>query len=507
MRASFVVGALSLLVACTASPPTEPVTTPTDPSGTVDPNGDCSATVSSVAEHAPPAALQRGLTVTLSEPAALWTVCTPADDAEEALLVESTAVTDAHELVVHGLYAGTSWTCEITPACAGARSHAHDLDPVDNPSSTPSYTVTGTPTSAFTLFNVQAGGSHSVVVVDPEGRVRWSLPVDSRYVLDVDVWWTGEVMHLGGGWGLFDESASHRGFVRQVDLSGTPVFESTTPVFGLGYNHHSEPMPDGTILSLTTSTNTLGDAEWHGVAVERLDPTTNTVTWSWDSQTLVDAGLEGPFQVDSPWHANALHWTTDPGGEAVWISLFAGQAVWRVDPSTGERTHVFGAEGDFTLVDAAGAPLGPAEWPYAQHGIDVTADGRILLYDNGNDRPGGEYSRVSEYRLDLESNVATLLWSWTEPGWFTPIVGDADYLPSGNVLIAKGVVQFLTFNGQPSAIIEVDPSNDEVVWRLEFDNQFDSIFRAHRYSGCDLFRSARHCADVADRVGVLRGSR
>ncbi|MEN0066678.1 MAG: aryl-sulfate sulfotransferase [Myxococcota bacterium] len=497
------------LAACTQQDAMPRPDVPSTPTTTLPPTDgplpeDCDVGVVDVTVEETPAFLQRRVTVTLDGQAPVWLACTPDDDPDEHVIAESEGPAEEHVLGVHGLYADTTWTCEAAPLCKGAVAKPFTIELGPAAGTLPDYSVTGTPSGVWTLFNVQELGAQFVMVVDPLGRARWVYNLGGTYLIDVDVSWTGEVMHMGGGWGLFDESASHRGFVQQVDRFGDTVLWRDTPDFGLGYNHHSEPLADGEILSLTTSRDTLADAEWYGVAVERWDPVTESVTWSWSSQQLVDAGIEGPYS-GSPWHANALEMVTDSAGEGLWISLYAGQAIWRIDRSSGERTHVFGADGTFTLVDPSGSPLPRAEWPFAQHDPDFV-DNRVLVYDNGTGRPGGDSSRIAEYELDLDTHEATLLWSWTEEGWYTPIVGDVDYLPSGNVLIAKGVFRFLTpFASDRSAIIELDPETSDVKWRLEFDGAWASIFRAHRYDGCDLFASAKHCPAVQARYLTLTG--
>lgn len=500
----------------TGKPGTEDTGSAPDDTGTDTAEPDtipqCEAAVIDLVADDLPIPLQRRLTVTLDAPAGAWAVCTADDDPTEVILAESEASGTTHELFIHGLYPNSTWSCEVAAACAGSTPEAIGLQLGSPPPDVPRLNVTSTqpPSDPWTLLNSQesllAGNQQYVLIVDPQGRPRWIYDVGTVYTVDIDTWWTGDRIHMGGGWGLFTEALAQRGVMIQVDLAGNELVHRELPTFGLGYNHHSEPMPDGEVVSLTTSHNRPvgGGTQWYGVAVERIVPSTGELTWSWDSQQLVDNGTVSP-QTGSPWHANALEWVTDPHGDALWISLYEGQAMWRIDRATGERTHVFGPGGDFTLVDPSGTPLPASEWPYSQHDPDVTPDGRILLYDNGVDRPGGAYSRVSEYQLDLDSRVATLLWTWTEPGWYTPIIGDVDYLDDGNVLIAKGVVRLLTlWLDQPSAVIELDPSSGTVVWRMDFDDIDHAVFRAQRYGGCEIFSNAKHCPSVAQRIEALQ---
>jgi hypothetical protein len=125
------------------------------------------------------------------------------------------------------------------------------------------------------------------------------------------------------------------------------------------------------------------------------------------------------------------------------------------------------------------------------------------VYDNGTDRPGGSYSRVAEYELDLDAREATLLWSWTEPGWYDPIVGDADWLPNGHVLVTQGFNRCLDFFGDDvSELVELQPP-DTVVWRMTWPTRDHTVYRSERYDGCAVFANARYCPAVADRIAAL----
>lgn len=449
------------------------------------------------------------LTVELDQSSPVWAVCRNDADPEDALLIESE---DAiiHTLNVLGTAAGATYTCTVSPTCAGATSASVTIT-TPQVQNHDGWTITRGPgemSGTWTLFNDGNSCSlnplHRLFIVDPDGQVRWSYPIGTGYVIDLDSSYIGDgVVHVGGGWGLFDRNAPTRGIERQVDLSGNVLHERALPDFGLGFNHHSEVLASGEHLNLTTSEETDGTRDWDGIAIEVWDPQTQSVTWSWQSQGVYDSGqLPIPTQA-SPLHANSVTFHDDALGPAAWISLYAAKAIWRVDRNTGALTHRFGADGDFTLVDPSGVELPPAEFAYVQHDPDYTEDGRVLLYDNGDGRPGGSYSRVAEYQLDLVTNTATLLWSWTEPNWYNPVVGDADYLDNGNVLVANGYHWCFSFNGDRSGVIEVDPTTDDVVWRLEYNAAEGSLFRAERYGGCEIFDNAKYCPAVADRIAEL----
>ncbi|MEQ1507919.1 MAG: aryl-sulfate sulfotransferase, partial [Myxococcota bacterium] len=456
--------------------------------------------------------LERRLRVALDGETTAWAECTAGDDPLEDLLAESTVPSDAHELVIRGLRAGTRYTCAVHPGCGGPARIA-TFTPVA-PASLPPFTVETSgegPSEPYTLINTQASGfadAPVLAIVDPDGAPRWVYEVGEPLVIDLDaeVEDGGTSVHLGGGWAYHDEDHPTRGVFRDVDLSGRTLLERTTPAFGIGWNHHSEKLDDGSYLSLTFSENTGFDKTFYGVGVEQWHPVTG-LGWTWSSQGLVDAGeVPDPGDDVSPYHANSVSFVDDAWGPAAWISLYKAREIWRIDRATGERTHVFGPNGTFTLLDADGAPLGDDQWTYVQHDPDYTDDGRAVMYDNGQERPVPvRYSRVVELQFDLDANTATLLWTWTEPNWFDPVLGDADYLPNGNILVTKGFSESWTpTRDDVSQVLELKLP-DEVVWRLSWTNRWPT-FRASRYDGCALFANARYCPAVATRLAALRGT-
>lgn len=512
-----------LLWACDGGAPSDedaPLTDDTDlPSDDTDGTPDdtdvpegCAA-IGSVSSERGVQAMEQRIAVGLDAPDTVWATCTSPDDPEELHLVESTEASDAHTLVLRGLLANTAYDCEVHAGCGGPSTPVAFTSGV--PEGVPQLSATRTPgtemSGAYTLFNTQdgCGGNMAwVMIADPEGRVRWMYPVGTDLVTDLDATLIDpNTVHIGGGWGIFQESQSNRGVFRTIDLSGRVLVERELPDFGLGFNHQSTPLADGSYLSLTASVDSLGNHDWTGIGVEQWSPASGLI-WTWDSQGLVDDGtLEEPpgFEFFPPYHANSVEFVTDSEGDAMWLSNFGTEELWRIDRASGALTAVFGPDGDFTLRDVAGNPLPDSEYPYVQHGPDYTTDGRVLLYDNGDGRPGGDYSRVAEYRLDLETREATLLWFWTEPGWFDPIIGDADYLPNGNVLVTQGYNRCLfQTNDDVSELVELTPP-DTVVWKLTWPSDSHAVYRSQRYDGCDVFGNARYCPSVADRIAELEG--
>jgi hypothetical protein len=167
----------------------------------------------------------------------------------------------------------------------------------------------------------------------------------------------------------------------------------------------------------------------------------------------------------------------------------------RLDPEAGERVWSLGPGQDFQLLYSDGTPAPASEWFFGQHAPKVQGD-RLLVYDNGVGRPREAYSRVVELRLDEAARTATLLWSYREDGWYTPIWGDADWLPDGDVLVVRAVCAACGAGPRErTQLMQVDPERGEVVWRLTHDEVQDTGYRATRLGGCDLFANRQLCPE------------
>ena len=109
----------------------------------------------------------------------------------------------------------------------------------------------------------------------------------------------------------------------------------------------------------------------------------------------------------------------------------------------------------------------PADRFYAQHTAAQLANGNVLIFDNGNDRPeaeGGEYSRALELRLDAAAGTAVKVWEYRpDPDIYSSGLGSAYRLRNGNTLV-RFPRRRLT--DRPLLTAEVDAAGNEV-FRLE----------------------------------------
>ena len=451
------------------------------------------------------------VTVRTSEPAQVAVYCTIEAEPEEALLWESRALTNTHQILLSGMRPGEAYACAATATCpeptpgasaftitsSPAPERVPDAQVIRHPDLEPD------PATPHLVINhkrgVIADSTHRLLVYDLDGDLRWfyGLPRNAGIAIGIDYVGNGQFV-WGGDWNSPGSGAELVNVSHALDYKAQ--FEGSAT---LTFHHEARMLADGTLLMVTAVPNRRPDgtgASWEGFAVWVVDPSTDELVWSWNSQRGVDAGIL-PVGEDDVYHINAADIVATDEGPLLVLSLCFWPRVVGVDVATGDIRWVFGPNGDFDAIDLAGDPLPDTEFPDCQHGIEMDGN-RLLVYDNGRYFRG--YSRATEWILDPALGQATQTWAWTEPDWFEPGLGDIDELSADRVSITQAHGEL--WSGSPgdlSAVIEVDRPTGEVVWRHQFLDIEDTSYRSERFDGCEIFPQAEFCPHVAARLSVL----
>jgi hypothetical protein len=157
-------------------------------------------------------------------------------------------------------------------------------------------------------------------------------------------------------------------------------------------------------------------------------------------------------------HGNSLD--LDPDGNLL-VSFRNLSEITKIDTQTGQVLwRMGGARNQFTFADT------PAPAFARQHGLRLTADGRLLLLDNLG-TPGD--TRAERYGYDLTAGSARLMGSYgPTPAVTVQLGGSVQELPGGRTLVSFGTA---------GRVQEYDAAGN-VVWEIEGNPGY--VFRAQR---------------------------
>lgn len=496
-------------------------------------------------------------TVDTDKPTSVSIAVTPGDaNVAPWTVVGPAAPALTNEVAIAGLRAGSSYTLQITATDANGRAaldaaHSIATDPL--PDTLPPIDVktadASRMASGYTLFDVfrwlPGGGTDDdsgwLVILDADGQVVWyantpNRPEDARLLPDGNIGYSYAAED--DGFIELDKLSQVRRRWVATKLGNTPP-SGAIPVEVDSIHHEVFPLPNGNFLTLASEMRQIGPSTCPsytdtlnvvGDDVVEFEPDTGKIVQSVSLFDVLDPCRRTDHDFDSTFwnahyggittkdwtHSNAvvydparqlalvsvrhqdwivgLHWTPGGGGNS-------GQVAWLLGDE--------GAPGDYGK-NASFAPSGtPFAWQYHQHAPEVTPDGDILMFDNGNLRPGTNFdatdaqgdadlpfSRVVEFHLDTSAMTVSQTWEWRGPD-YCPFIGDADLLDNGDVLATFGgaVDPATDAIGDPAArkwgrIVELARgSNDDVVMDVRVRDPAAtgftsySIYRADRISG------------------------
>ena len=316
---------------------------------------------------------------------------------------------------------------------------------------------------------------------DRAGEPVWSLShPDGEIMLAVRSLPTGGFAAVGDTKSmvaLFDARGALTAEITPLDLKGRTRFEH-----GWVDMHEviaiTEGQWGGAIAFLTATGDEVAQGFRIAGGIVVLDPVTLEVLWDWSAHGVLgdDAPLDpaldysrfGLLGEQPDWlHVNALvHRVRDDGGEEFWISMRSQDWIVAVDAQTDAIRWRLGRDGDWSGPDEA--------WFYQQHAPELrVVDGelRLLVFDNGTQRPGDdvERSRVVELALDEASRSVSVIGE--VDGFFTAGNGDADLLPGGDRL------QYVIGWSETPSIEEVGWPDGEALWRMDCPDA-DELYRS-----------------------------
>ena len=347
--------------------------------------------------------------------------------------------------------------------------------------------------------------STKTYLIDKNGDIShtWS----SNYIPGVMVRWlgNGEILRtirvdVGPG------SGGGGGGVQKLKWDGTVVWDFRYNTNGVLSHHDVRVLPDGNILLIAWETKTRDEAIAAGVnpnlifgnklmpdhiiEVEPTGPTTGDIVWEWhvwdhliqdydpskvnygvvaDHPELVDINFVTVSSgLSTDWlHTNSIDYNEE--FDQILISVHNFNEIWVIDHSTTTEEAAAhnggnsGKGGDLLYrwgnpITYRAGTLSDRQFFY-QHDAtwikpEYPGEGNILIFNNGAERPDGNYSSIDEiippvnstghYYLETGSSYGpdNLFWRYTAnppESFFASCVSGAERLIDGNTIICDGV--------------------------------------------------------------------
>lgn len=382
------------------------------------------------------------------------------------------------------------------------------------------------------------------VAVDEQGNVVWYRRGDHLFE-DASRSSSGRLLTLVG-YNRLEESDMLGNVVTSWHAAEHPnqdanelVPAGSIPVATETFHHDIQQMPSGNFLVLSTEMRQIDD---YPTSVEDAESATapanvigdvvvefsrdGSIVNEWKLMDLLDVQRLGYESLGGIWdiwayedveggtrdwsHGNSVFYHTET--DSVLVSLRHQEAVISFSRANGELNWILGTHDGWQdpwkqyLLTPEGDEF---EWQFHQHAAEITADGSLILFDNGNFRafPASvaatvetSYSRAVEYQIDATSKTVRQTWSYGNPEsdvFYSPFISEADRLPTtGNVLITDGG-RIRDEQGRPSdqivggehwaRIVEVTHSDQpEKVFELVVDARTDNdsigwaVYRSER---------------------------
>jgi hypothetical protein len=389
--------------------------------------------------------------------------------------------------------------------------------------------------------------STSTFLIDMNGRVvkTWktdSTPSSIAYLLE-----NGNLLRAGlAENSAFGRTAGGGGKMQEFNWDGELVWDFAYGSATATQHHDFARLPNGNILMLVKEKKTAADA----IAAGRIPSTVEGTEVQPDSLVEIKPGGKNDAQVVWEWHLwdhliqdydptkenygdveahpermdvnynvvagrranpdwthfNAVDYNADL--DQVLVSLRNFSEIWIIDHSTttaqaaGRTGGRYGKGGDLLYrwgnprVYRAGGSQD--QRLYGQHNAQwipkgLTGAGHLLIFNNGDTRPGSMYSTIEEIVLPADSNGRyslgankkygpdEALWSYSAPNYtdfYSVNISGVQRLPNGNTLICAGA---------PGIIFEITPQK-KVVWQYNLPAfggrgglNARNVFRAYRF--------------------------
>jgi hypothetical protein len=291
--------------------------------------------------------------------------------------------------------------------------------------------------------SVDPGVPGQLIVIDRAGTVLWE--VDNRDGFFV------EVQPLADG-----TLAVERG----ADLVWYDLDQTVRMRYAGSLVHHDiDQLADGRFIFIAydlfedpPGTPVLGDM------VQILNQDYATIDWQWRARDYISTADRCPADWNvmlwgqgHDWtHMNAI--TLDETAGILYANFRNLNRFYAINYPSGDVAWVMGDGGDF----------GGGLWDHA-HGFQFSAPNRLVILDNGSQRPGAKYSRVIEVEFDATAQTAEVVWEYREtPDFYDDFLGSTEPMVNGDILVTAGTC---------GRVFQVTRDH-QLAWNLQLDTGF-----------------------------------
>jgi len=321
----------------------------------------------------------------------------------------------------------------------------------------------------FDFFAIKSGYG-TPVVIDTDGEIRW---------VGTGVANSGSAAFRDNGFVVGDPNSLK---LTRLELDGTTIENSLVSSTYTTFHHNIDPGKLGLLAELNAVTG--GVANIESTLVEIAD--SGTIIKDWNLAALLASYMQS--QGDDPgtfvrpgadwFHMNAA--TYDPRDDSLIVSSRENFVI-KIDYMTGEIIWILGDPTkywySFPSLRAKALNLQAGGlYPIGQHGVSITSDGLLMLFNNGAasfnqpaGAPAGEpraYSAVVAYAIDPVSRSAQEVWRFDYGQSISSLICSSAYEAPGKSLL---VDYAYTVNGTQARLVGLDASHAVV-----FDFQYPS---------------------------------
>ncbi|HUB18142.1 MAG TPA: aryl-sulfate sulfotransferase [Acidobacteriaceae bacterium] len=376
-------------------------------------------------------------------------------------------------------------------------------------------TSSGTPQPGIEMWNtILPEGDSQAFATDLQGNVIWTYSYQGTYrdfIQGIQLLPSGNLLMVISYLSslpqvIVNETPGTLNEIREVDLAGNTVSDLTMDELNLklaaagfhdsdgsnyqlkSFHHWVLPLPNGHMVLLasypknfTALPDAPGVTTVLGDVLVDVDQNLNP-DWVWSAFDHLDVNRH-PMNFPDWTHSNDMIYSSDDHN--LLLSIRHQNWIIKIDFDDGEGSGDvlwrLGYQGDFQLLNSAGQPdNNPADWFYAQHGLNyftpnTTGVFRLGLMDNGNDRifapPTGQvfckttgtaqcYSTLPVLEINETNMTATLVTHYVPPpSYYNYFGGNVEMLGNGDIhgnfcAAASG-----------SIVQELDPTGSQVVWQ------------------------------------------